>query len=223
MQTSKLETLVIEPKTPAQRTIIWLHGLGADGYDFAGIVPELKLPDELAIRFIFPHAPVQPVTINAGMPMRAWFDVHGLTHDAKQDEAGIKATHQEITALITKERNQGIAADKILLAGFSQGGAIALYTGLTQTERLAGIIALSTFLPTQYFWIDKNITIQRDTPIFMAHGEFDPVVDFNLGKTSKDRLITLDCKVDWHTYPMPHSVCPQEIQDIGTWLRKVLI
>ncbi len=222
MQTSTLETIIIEPKTPAQYSVIWLHGLGADGHDFVDIVPALNLPQQLAVRFIFPHAPVQPVTLNAGMQMRAWFDIYGLTSADKQDEEGIKTTDRSIKALIDQERESGIAANKIVLAGFSQGGAIALYSGLLYPERLAGILALSTFLPTQYFWTGTNINVQHETPIFMAHGDYDPIVNISLGAASKERLIELGCNLEWSSYPMPHSVCPQEVDDIGRWLRKVL-
>lgn len=221
MQATALESIIIKPAFPAQSSVIWLHGLGADGNDFAPIVPELRLPENLGTRFVFPHAPVLPVTINGGLPMRAWFDLYGITPDSPQDEVGIKLAHESISLLIENEINLGIPSDKIILAGFSQGGAMALYSGLNFSKPLAGILALSTFLPSNYYW-NQNAVIHNCAPIFMAHGKMDNIVGYYLGKASHDRLLQLGCKVEWHDYPMEHSVCMEEIQDISHWITKTL-
>lgn len=221
MQTLALESIVISPKLPAKSSIIWLHGLGADGEDFVDVVSELRLPEEFATRFIFPHAPIVPVSLNGGMPMRAWFDIYGLTRDSAQDEAGIKRSHQAISQLIAHEQTLGIASEKIILGGFSQGGAMALYTGLHYPATLGGVFGLSTFLPSKDYW-QNHPPINTQTPIFMAHGEFDPMLNIALGKASCERLIELGCTVEWHQYPMPHSVCPEEIHDLARWFKAVL-
>jgi phospholipase/carboxylesterase len=197
--------------------VIWLHGLGADGHDFEAIVPELGL-DAQAIRFVFPHAPVQPVTLNGGMAMRSWYDIYDLGSTRREDERGILETARTIEALIRRERDRGMAFNRIVLAGFSQGGAMALHVGLRFVESLAGIIGLSTYLP-----LHASIEAQRShhdaaTPIFLAHGNDDPVVDFSFGARSRDFLSGLGYPVEWHEYPMPHAVCQQEIQDIRRWL-----
>lgn len=219
--TEYLETIEHETGPDPKYCVIWLHGLGADGNDFAPIVPELGLPRTPSIRFIFPHAPMQPVTINNGYVMRAWYDILSADLVRREDEAGLRASQAKIEALIARENSRGIAASKLVLAGFSQGGAIALQTGLRHAERIAGIMALSTYLP-----IADTVTAERsaaniDVPIFMAHGLQDPVIEFPRAKRSRDQLIGLGYQVEWHEYPMPHSVLPQEIRDIGNWLRKV--
>ncbi len=217
-----LDAVIISPKTRAKTCIIWLHGLGADGHDFVDIIPQLKLPEQLATRYIFPHASIRSVTLNGGVPMRAWFDAYGLTIDSKQDTTGIKNAGQLIAGLIRQEIDQGIPADKILVAGFSQGGALALYAGLHFPEKLAGILALSTYIPIAESWQPAQLQANHSTPIFMAHGIADPILQLQIGEFSKNHLLSMGYHVDWHTYPMGHSVCPQEIQDIAHWLAKVL-
>ncbi len=222
MPTSTLESVIIDTKSPAKSAVIWLHGLGADGHDFTEIVPQLKLPIDSAVRFIFPHAPIQPVTLNGGMPMRAWFDIYGLSRQSKIDVAGIKAADQSIAQLITQEQESGITSDQIILAGFSQGGALALYTGLHFPQRLGGILALSTYLPVNTPFTTPQPFPNQKTPIFMAHGTFDPLVDIDLGQASKEVIENAGCHIDWRTYPMAHSVCMEEIDDIGQWLRQII-
>ena len=214
-----LETLEIETGASPRAAVIWLHGLGADGHDFEPIVPELGLPKSAAVRFIFPHAPVQPVTINGGARMRAWYDV---TNDGQQDAAGIRASQARVEALIAREHKRGISPASIVLAGFSQGGAVALQTGLRYPERLAGILALSCYLPLPETLEQEVSQTNRDVPIFMAHGTQDPVIPLSWAMRSRDRLKTLGYAVEWHEYPMPHSVCAEEIADISRWLRSVL-
>lgn len=218
-----LETIEIEPRNEHRASVIWLHGLGADGNDFVPIVPELKLPETAGIRFVFPHAPVRPVAINAGMPTRAWFDIFGLNASAPQDEAGIEASRKQTEQLIAAERERGIPANRIVLAGFSQGGAIALHTGLRHAGRLAGIMGLSTYLP-----LAENLSEQANpdnsvVPVFMAHGSLDPVLPQQLGEASRDHLKQLGYPVEWHSYAMQHQVCLEEIRDIGVWLQQQLV
>ena len=214
-----LETLEIETGPSPRAAVIWLHGLGADGHDFEPIVPELEMPAAPGVRFVFPHAPLQPVTINGGAVMRAWYDVTG---DGRQDEAGIRASQARVEALVARERARGIAARSIVLAGFSQGGAMALQAGLRHPERLAGILALSGYLPLPEGLADEVSQANRDVPIFMAHGTQDPVIPLSWATRSRDRLTALGYAIDWHEYPMPHSVCAEEIADIGRWVRGVL-
>ncbi|HEY6094007.1 MAG TPA: alpha/beta hydrolase-fold protein, partial [Gallionellaceae bacterium] len=190
---------------------------GADGEDFVPVAEEINLP--VAMRYLFPHAPKQPVTINGGFIMRAWYDIVAPDIDAQQDEAGIRASQQEVERLIEQEKARGVAEENIYLAGFSQGGAIALHTGLRHPARLGGILALSTYLPLADTLDQEASPNARQTPIFFAHGRSDPVVPYSLGKMSADRLQQLGYRLDWHEYGMPHSVCMEEIQDIETWLR----
>jgi phospholipase/carboxylesterase len=199
--------------------VIWLHGLGADGHDFEPIVPELRLESALRVRFVFPHAPVQPVTINGGYAMRAWYDIG---NDRRQDEAGIRASQARVEALIARERTRGVAARRIVLAGFSQGGAIALQTALRHPERLAGVLALSTYLPLAETLAAEAHPANRDAPIFMAHGTQDPLIPLARAAASRDTLRALGYDVQWREYPMPHSVCAEEIAEIGAWLTGVL-
>jgi phospholipase/carboxylesterase len=213
-----LEALEIETGPSPRAAVIWLHGLGADGHDFEPIVPELGMPAAPAVRFVFPHAPLQPVAINRGAVMRAWYDVTG---DGRQDAEGIRASQVRVEALIARERARGIAARSIVLAGFSQGGAMALHTGLRHPERLAGILALSCYLPLPETLEREASQASRDVPIFMAHGTQDPVIPLSWAMRSSDRLIALGYAVEWHEYPMPHSVCAEEIADIGRWLTRV--
>jgi phospholipase/carboxylesterase len=214
-----LEAIEIETAPRPTTAIIWLHGLGADGHDFEPIVPELEMPSAPGVRFVFPHAPLQPVTINGGAVMRAWYDVTG---DGQQDAAGIRASQARVEALIARERARGIAVRAIVLAGFSQGGAIALQAGLRHPERLAGILALSTYLPLPETLEREASQANRDVPIFMAHGTQDPLIPLSWATRSRDRLKALAYAIEWHEYPMPHSVCAEEIADIGRWLRAVL-
>jgi phospholipase/carboxylesterase len=199
-------------------SIIWLHGLGADGHDFAPIVPELVSPEWPALRFVFPHAPVRPVTINNGMAMRAWYDIYSFEPDAPQDEAGVRAAVAHVEALIAREHARGVPSERIVLAGFSQGGAIALAAGLRHPQKLAGIIALSTYLPIAHTLAGERSPANADVPIFWGHGTFDPVVLLQRGVDSRAALEALGYKVDWHTYPMPHAVHPEEVSDLRRWI-----
>jgi len=205
-----------------RHAVIWLHGLGADGHDFEPIVPELGLNDSIPVRFIFPHAPAQPVTINGGMVMRAWYDITGMDLSAGVDEAGINRSAAHLRRLIRTAVDSGISADKIVLAGFSQGGVIALHTGLQYPEPLAGIIALSTYVAVPETIRESASNTNKSIPIFMAHGRFDPVIPYPLGKRSSDFLMEQGYSVQWHEYPMEHSVHPQEIRDLGIWLGDLL-
>jgi phospholipase/carboxylesterase len=209
----------LEPAQPPRAAVIWLHGLGADGHDFVPIVPELNLPPELAVRFVFPHAPVRPVTINGGMRMRAWYDIYSLTRGDRQDEAGIRASAAIAQGFIEEQVRAGIPRQRIVLAGFSQGGAIALHTGLRQSEALAGILALSTYLPLHDRLPAELTAAGRSMPILMCHGLYDQVLPLPLGAATRDGLRALGCHVEWRDYPMQHQVCAEEIADISTWLR----
>ena len=204
----------------ADKCVIWLHGLGADGYDFKPIVPELNLPEGHGIRFIFPHAPQRPVTVNAGVVMRAWYDLYSMDFTNHEDEEGIKASSQQITDLIQQLK---IENNNIVLAGFSQGGAIALHTALRFPRPLAGILALSTYLPLVKTFESELSEANRKIPVMMCHGSHDPVVPYQLGDDSRYFLEQAGYKIDWHSYPMQHSVCPHEINDIGQWLQKILL
>ncbi|MDH3689079.1 MAG: alpha/beta hydrolase [Gammaproteobacteria bacterium] len=202
--------------------VIWLHGLGVDGHDFEPIVPELRLPASLPTRFIFPHAPMRPVTINNGMVMRAWYDIAGFDLEQHQDSEAIRESAEIVRALIEAQVERGIRTENIVLAGFSQGGAIALYTGLRYPQPLAGILALSTYLPLADRLATEAHDSNQNTPIMLAHGTADPVVPLELGVLSQDRLEQYGYTVHWHTYPMQHGVCPQEIADVSTWLQSRL-
>ena len=219
--TDLLEAIELETGKNPATSIIWLHGLGADGHDFEAIVPELDLP-AIPIRFVFPHAPMQPVTINAGMVMRAWYDVSDAAI-RREDEAGVRASQSRLEALIAREKERGTSANRLLLAGFSQGGAIALHTGLRHRERLAGIMALSCYLPVAGTLAAEAHAANRGVPVFMAHGTQDPVVVLSRALESRELLGREGYAVEWHGYPMPHSVCAEEIRDISTWLRRVAV
>jgi phospholipase/carboxylesterase len=215
-----LETVEIETGREPRAAVIWLHGLGADGHDFEPIVPELGMPAAAhGVRFVFPHAPLQPVTINGGAVMRAWYDVTG---DGRQDAAGVHSSQPRVEALIARERARGIAAASIVLAGFSQGGAMALQVGLRHPKRLAGILALSAYLPLPDTVANEAQAANRDVPIFMAHGIQDPVIPLSWAVRSREHLTSLGYAIEWREYPMPHSVCAEEIDDVGAWLRVVL-
>jgi phospholipase/carboxylesterase len=217
-----LEAIEIETGRKPVGAVIWLHGLGADGHDFAPIVPQLVSPDERPLRFVFPHAPVRPVTINQGMAMRAWYDILGFSRGTPQDSAGIRASDAAVAELICRENQRGIATSRIVLGGFSQGGAISLFTGVRYPEKLAGIMGLSTYLLLEELLPAERTRTNFQTPIFLAHGTPDPVVELRRGAEARQLLEAGGYPVEWHDYPMPHSVCPQEIDDIGAWLRKVL-
>lgn len=210
----------IAPKTNPSAVIVWLHGLGADGYDFAPVVEEMQpLPH---IRFILPHAPPMPVTLNGGYVMPAWYDLHGLDFAARQDEAGMLASQARINALIAHEVARGIQPARILLAGFSQGGAIALLTALLHSPRLAGVIALSTYLPLAEKLAYDAVPTSRQAPIFMAHGIADDIIPLRIGAAARARLEELGYAVEWHEYSMPHTVCAEEVRDIREFILRVL-
>jgi len=216
-----LEAIEIETGARPVASVIVMHGLGADGNDFVPVVPELGLPPGLPVRFVFPHAPTRPVTINAGMIMRAWYDVLELG-GGREDEAGFRASQAIIEGLILKEKAHGITAGRIVLAGFSQGGAMALQTGLRHAERLAGLVVLSAYLPLASTVPGEAHPANRDVPIFMGHGLYDDLIPVARARASRDLLVKQGFRVAWHEYPMPHSVCAEEIRDLGHWLRETL-
>ena len=222
---SQLESIELETTPNPTAAVIWMHGLGADGNDFVPIVNEIDLSGAPGIRFIFPHAPTRPVTINNGYVMRAWYDIafgdlEGKTR--KADEKGVRESQAQIGQLIARENSRGIAASKIVLAGFSQGGAIALHTGLRYPETLAGVMALSTYLPLAESFVKEATPANAKTPVFMAHGTHDPVVPYAMGNSSREQLQQAGYALVWHEYPMQHSVCLEEVADIGRWLTSVL-
>lgn len=202
--------------------VIWLHGLGADGHDFEPVVPQLMWPGAPGIRFIFPHAPVRPVTLNNGMAMRAWYDIVSLTGNRDQDQKGIADSVNDTAALVRRERERGINADRIVVAGFSQGGAIALQLAVRYPEKLAGLIALSTYMLLDHRLENDRHEANKDLPFFVGHGRSDPMVPFMLGEQLAERMRNLGHPVEWHSYPMLHAVCPEEIADLSTWLRTTL-
>jgi len=212
-----LETVEVDNGDAAVASVIWLHGLGADGHDFEPVVPALQLPGT-PLRYVFPHAPPRAVTINMGMVMRAWFDVRGLQRGSSQDEQGIRTSEAQLRALIRRENERGIPAERIVLAGFSQGGAVALHTGLRYEERLAGILALSTYLPLQDRFDAEVHEANRATPIFQAHGTQDPLVVPERGEETREFLTARGYPLEWRTYPIQHAVSPEEIADVRTWL-----
>ena len=219
-----LETIEIETGDAPQAAVIWLHGLGADANDFVPVVPELQLDSAEvgAVRFVFPNAPMIPVTINGGYVMRAWYDIVGTDLVRREDQAGLERSRLAVDALIDREMRRGIDSSRIVLAGFSQGCAMTLLTGLRQPNPLAALIGLSGYLPLADRTAAERHPANADVPIFLAHGRFDDVVLLSRGEASRDRLLALGCNVSWHTYPMPHSVCDEEIHDIGRFLAHVL-
>jgi phospholipase/carboxylesterase len=222
MRTSRLqplEKLEICPEGIVTNSVVWMHGLGADGHDFEPVVAMLDIPHT---RFILPHAPHRPVTINNGYSMPAWYDLYGLDASSQQDKIGIEQTRLQIESLIAAEVARGIPTDRIVLAGFSQGGAIALHTGLRYQERLAGIIALSTYLPLKASLAEEATSVNADLPTFMAHGTFDDVISMATNQGSKEILEQMGYPLEWHAYPMAHSVCEEEIADIRQFLARVL-
>ncbi len=217
-----LETIEIETAPNPDAAVIWMHGLGADGHDFEPVVPEIVRRGERAWRFIFPHAPVRPVTINGGMSMRAWYDILGFERGALEDTAGFRATDQEVGGLISREIERGIAPGRIVLAGFSQGGAVSLYSGLRYPERLAGLVVLSSYLPMRSTLSVERAQANAGLSIFMAHGTDDPVLPLAMGQASRDLLKSMQYDVEWHQYRIPHSVCEPELNDIRHFLFRVL-
>jgi phospholipase/carboxylesterase len=219
MTTPLLECIEQQTGAHPDAAVIWMHGLGADGNDFVPIVNEMRLPPTLSIRFVFPHAPVRPVTINQGMRMRAWYDILQFG-GGPEDEAGVRASQKLLEELIAAEKKRGMKS--IVLAGFSQGGAVVLQTALRHQERLTGVLALSTYLPLNATLEAERSPANQGLPIFMAHGQYDDIIPLARAEQSRQVLERLGYKVEWHTYPMPHSVCPEEIADISQFLRRVL-
>jgi phospholipase/carboxylesterase len=217
-----LESLEIETAPNPDAAVVWMHGLGADGHDFEPIVPELRLPATTRIRFVFPHAPLRPVTINQGHVMRAWYDVRALAGVRREDEAGVRQSARQIEALLARERQRGIAPRRIVVAGFSQGGAMALHVGLRYADRLAGLLALSCYLPLSNTLSTEASPANRDVPIFWAHGLHDPMIPQAMAEQGRAQLAELGYQIDWHQYPIPHSVSAEEIADVARWLERVL-
>jgi len=217
-----LPAIEIETKPKPSHAVIWLHGLGADGNDFVPVMKQMKLP-RLGIRFVFPHAPMRPVTINGGFVMRAWYDIAYQELALKEDERGLRESQRLIEDMIARENKRGIPSSRIVLAGFSQGGVITLQAGLRQPKRLAGLMALSAYLPMSPMVEVERNAASNSVPIFMGHGIADDIVPLALAKMSRDTLIKLGYEVEWHQYQMPHSVCPEELADIGAWLKRVLL
>lgn len=214
--------LILEPETEATATVIWLHGLGADGYDFYSIVPRFNLPSPLSVRFIFPHAPIRPVTLNQGTKMRAWYDIVTIDAGAFEDESGIRASEKLIVDLVQEEEKKGIASKNIALAGFSQGGVIALQCGLRYPKPLAGIIALSTYLPLADTLPSERTSVNQEIPVFIGHGTRDEVIPVAWARNSRQILKQHGYTTEWHEYAMGHSVCPEEVRDIALFLERVL-
>ncbi len=216
------DTVEVGGEAQVDGTVIWLHGLGADGHDFEPIVPELNLAVHADIRFVFPHAPVRPVTINGGVPMRAWYDVISLDKSGPQDEAGIRDSAASLLQLIERERERGVDASRIVLAGFSQGGAIAMHTAMRVPQRLAGLMALSTWMPLASTIgeevVDNSESQPRELPVLMVHGTFDPLLPLAAGQHAREIMQDAGFKVQWHEYPMAHAVCAEEISEIRKWL-----
>jgi phospholipase/carboxylesterase len=217
-----LDALEIETAPKPDAAVIWMHGLGADGHDFEPIVPELRLPAKPAIRFVFPHAPLRPVTVNQGHVMRAWYDIRALAGVRREDEAGVRQSARQIEALVARERQRGIVPGRLVLAGFSQGGAMALHVGLRHPDRLAGILALSCYLPLASVLATEAAPANRDVPIFWAHGVHDPMIPLAMAEQSREQIDALGYPVEWHKYPVPHSVSAEEIADIARWLTRAL-
>ena len=218
-----LDAVEIETAPAPRAAVVWLHGLGADGHDFAGLIPELGLPPGLAIRFVFPHAPRRPVTINRGYVMRAWYDVYDDGGERREDAEGVRASQKLVEALLEREKARGVPAASLALAGFSQGGAMALHTGLRHPEPLAGILALSCFLPLPATLAAEASPANRHVPILMVHGTHDPLIPLARARQSRDALLELGYRVTWREYPMPHAVCAEEVADIAAWLRATLM
>jgi len=222
MEKKSLDYLEINPNSAAKASVIWLHGLGASADDFMSIVPQLKLPEELAVRFIFPQAPTLPVTINNGYEMPAWYDVYGFDRTSKQDELGIRRSESQLAQLIAAEINRGIPSQHIVLAGFSQGGAIALHTALRYQQPLAGVMVLSSYLPIAEFIAEEKSEANAKLPIFIAHGDKDPILPLIAAELTREYLAAHHYPIEWNIYSMTHQVCYEEIKDIRAWLQKIL-
>ena len=222
MTSQYLPSVEMHPPRTARAAVIWLHGLGADGHDFESVVPYLGLGDDHAVRFVFPHAPRIPVTINGGMVMPAWYDILEMDLERRADLAGVQRSAAQVVKLLDREGERGIPPEHVVVAGFSQGGAVALYLGPRHPQRLAGVMALSTYLVSADTLPTERSEANRETPFFMAHGEVDPMVPFTAGKAARDVLHGMDYEVEWHAYPMAHQVCLEELEAIGGWLRRVL-
>ncbi len=222
MTSSLLDTIELESAPNPTVAVIWMHGLGADGNDFVPIVKELNLHGCPAIRFVFPHAATMPVTINGGYVMRAWYDILGTDIAKREDEAGLRLSQRSIEQLIEREKERGIPANRIILAGFSQGCAMALQVGLRYPEKLAGLLCLSGYVPLRDVLTNERHSANHHTPIFLAHGRADPVIPLQRAEQSRDLLLELGYSIEWHEYMMQHSVCEEEIGDMSTWLQKVL-
>ena len=222
MTATLLDTIQLDTGPDPKVSVIWLHGLGADGNDFVPIVHELDLAGCPAIRFIFPHAPMMPVTINNGYVMRAWYDILGTDLVRREDEAGLRQSQVLVEQLIAQEKARGVPADRIILAGFSQGCAMTLQTGLRHPEKLGGLLCLSGYLPLHTVVPGERHDANKDTPIFLVHGRTDPIIPISRAETSRDILKGLGYQVEWHEYLMPHSVCQEEVADISNWLKRVL-
>lgn len=217
-----LDNVFIEPSEKAQYAVLWFHGLGADGNDFAPIGHELLRLTQLPIRFVFPHAPERPVTLNNGYVMRAWYDIMGLSIDAEEDRLGLDEISRKVDEMIQHQIQQGIPAKNIFLGGFSQGGAVALYTGLRYPQTLAGIIGLSTYLPFRHHLLAEKHPENQHTPIFLAHGKRDPILPLEWAMISKEGLEKTDHAVTFHSYPIAHSVCNEEVETLGAWIKQLL-
>jgi phospholipase/carboxylesterase len=217
-----LDCVEIEPETEAAASVVWLHGLGADGHDFEPIFPHLGLPLGHGVRFVFPHAPRIPVTINQGMVMRAWYDIAEVDLGRREDLEGIRRSRHQVEALLERERERGVPPERTVLAGFSQGGAVALFTGLRHPHRLAGICALSCYLVGESSLDEEAHAANAATPVLAAHGRFDPIVPFERGGSMQCALAARGHPVEWHHYPMQHQVCAEEIDAVGAWLNRVL-
>lgn len=217
-----LPAVTIEPAGPVRASVVWLHGLGANGHDFAAIVPELALPAELGVRFVLPHAPSIPVTLNSGMVMPAWYDIAEIDLERRHDEAGIRRSAMQVADLMAAEHERGVSWNRIVLAGFSQGGAIALFQGLRQPQRLAGVIALSTYMVVAESLAAEASAANKDVPILQAHGSLDPMVPFARGAAACAELQRIGYQVEFHSYPIPHSVSLEEIMTVRSFLLRVL-
>ena len=222
MASELLPAIEIDTGPNPDAAVIWMHGLGDDGHGWSEVVPALRMPASVPTRFLFPHAPVMPVTINNGYAMRAWYDLRENDFNNRADLAGVRRSQQQVEALITREEARGVPASRLVLAGFSQGGAIALYAGLRHPQRLAGVVALSTYLIAPDSLAAEASAANRDAPIFMAHGTQDPVVQFRWADASRNALVAAGYRVEWHTYPMPHSAMPEEIVAVGQFLARIL-
>lgn len=222
MSQAVLATVEVATGPRPTASVIWLHGLGADGHDFEPAVPQLARLPARPLRFVFPHAPVRPVTLNGGMAMRAWYDIVALNRRAAEDEPGVRSSDAALRALIRRENERGVPSAQIVLAGFSQGGAMALYTGTRLGDKLAGLVGLSCYMPIAAALPGERSPANQSTPIFMAHGSFDPVVEPEFGETSRQLLAAAGYSVEWHSYPMGHSVCAEELAAVAAFLQRVL-